>query len=189
MRRRSRRASRKDGTYLSPAQESDTARPLGRIFLSFPCACLARARNPEFRWRTWERIGILRAHNHPGEHRWKEILRWSLRMTDRAPPFSVILNGGCRSEESLTTSARSVTQSPRVQGEGKRRGGCCLFCNRRDARVRAASAAAHLRSRGVCQPLREVCETKNVAVSRLIPLRRKPAQGTGAAASRPAASS
>src|SRR6266851_6266223 len=37
---------------LSPAQDSDTARPLGRIFLSFPRACLARARNPEFRWRT-----------------------------------------------------------------------------------------------------------------------------------------
>jgi hypothetical protein len=39
----------------------DTARPLGRIFLSFPRAYLARERNPEFRWRTWGRAGILRA--------------------------------------------------------------------------------------------------------------------------------
>jgi hypothetical protein len=46
---------------LSPAQDSDTARPLGRMFLSFPRACLARARNPELRWRTWGRTGILRA--------------------------------------------------------------------------------------------------------------------------------
>src|SRR6266849_3191681 len=44
---------------LSPAQDRDTARPLGR--LSFPRACPARARNPEFRWRTWGRTGILRA--------------------------------------------------------------------------------------------------------------------------------
>src|SRR5216683_2333344 len=28
----------------------------------------------------------------------------------------------------------------RVAGEGKRRGGCCLFCNRRDARVRVRLA-------------------------------------------------
>src|SRR6266852_953272 len=36
-------------------------RTSARIFLSFPRACLARARNPEFRWRTWGRTGILRA--------------------------------------------------------------------------------------------------------------------------------
>jgi hypothetical protein len=38
------------------------------------------------------------------------------------PPFSVILNGGCRSEESLTTSVRSVTQSSPVYGEGQGEG-------------------------------------------------------------------
>jgi hypothetical protein len=46
----------------------------------------------------------------------------ALRMTDsERRPFSVILNGGCRSEESLTTSARSVTQSsPLAKGLGVR---------------------------------------------------------------------
>jgi hypothetical protein len=46
----------------------------------------------------------------------------ALRMTDsERRPFSVILNGGCRSEESLTTSARSVTQSsPLAKGPGVR---------------------------------------------------------------------
>src|ERR1700737_4768650 len=28
------------------------------MFLSFPRACLARAKNPEFRWRTWGRPGF-----------------------------------------------------------------------------------------------------------------------------------
>jgi hypothetical protein len=42
---------------------------------------------------------------------WKEILRGAQNDGYGAPPFSVILNGGCRSEESLTTSATSVTQS------------------------------------------------------------------------------
>src|SRR5216684_3047623 len=45
---------------VSPAQDSDTARSV-EFFLSFPRACLARARNPEFRWRTSGRTGILRA--------------------------------------------------------------------------------------------------------------------------------
>src|SRR5713226_6210303 len=42
----------KISSLLNPAQDSDTARPVGRMFLSFPRACLARARNPEFCWRT-----------------------------------------------------------------------------------------------------------------------------------------
>ncbi len=36
--------------------------------------------------------------------------------------------------------SRSLSLS--VQGEGKRRSGCGLFCNRRDARVRAATTYA-----------------------------------------------
>jgi hypothetical protein len=42
---------------------------------------------------------------------WKEILRCAQNDGYGAPPFSVILNGGCRSEESHTASATSVTQS------------------------------------------------------------------------------
>src|SRR6266851_2172711 len=51
----------KISSLLNPAQDSDTARPVGRMFLSFPRACLARARNPEFRWRASGRTRILRA--------------------------------------------------------------------------------------------------------------------------------
>src|SRR6266849_10346200 len=89
MRRRARRATRKDGTYLSPAQESDTARPLGRIFLSFPRACLARARNPEFRWRTWGRTGILRAaatrENDRARARARRNCRYDLQRLNKIP--------------------------------------------------------------------------------------------------------
>jgi putative membrane protein insertion efficiency factor len=51
------------------------------------------------------------SRNCLGGHWWKEILRCAQNDGHRAPAFSVILNGGCRSEESLTTSAASVVQS------------------------------------------------------------------------------
>src|SRR6266851_7266586 len=44
----------------------------------------------------------------------------------------------CLPRNSLSLSLSLQIPRP-VQGEGERRGGCCLFCNRRDARVRAAS--------------------------------------------------
>jgi putative membrane protein insertion efficiency factor len=50
-------------------------------------------------------------HIRLGGHWWKEILRCAQNDGYGARPFSVILNGGCRSEESLTTGATSLIQS------------------------------------------------------------------------------
>ncbi len=50
-------------------------------------------------------------HIRLGGHLWKEILRCAQNDGYGARPFSVILNGGRRSEESLTTGATSLIQS------------------------------------------------------------------------------
>ena len=50
-------------------------------------------------------------HNYLGGHLWKEILRCAQNDGLRSAVFSVILNVGCRSEESLATGATSVIQS------------------------------------------------------------------------------
>jgi uncharacterized protein len=50
-------------------------------------------------------------HIRVSGHLWQEILRGAQNDGYGAPPFSVILTGGCRSEESLTSGATSFIQS------------------------------------------------------------------------------
>src|SRR5713101_6601916 len=52
---------------------------------------------------------------------------FSILRPERAKKLSIGVHGFEEKQRKSTAS---------VQGEGKRYGGCCLFCNRRDARVR-----------------------------------------------------
>ena len=66
-----------------------------------PCSSLSAGASPMRR----------ALQNCDGRHLWKEILRCAQNDGYGARPFSVILNGGRRSEESLTTGATSLIQS------------------------------------------------------------------------------
>src|SRR5713226_7947573 len=123
-------------TIRDSANHRDSSGLARSLALSFSRVAAAR-RIPVLPHFLQQNSGFLaRARHAPGNDR-------KIRPSGRACHYRV--------QDSNRSLARSlqVRQPPlkrslarSVTGEGKRRGGCCLFCNRRDARVRVQRGLA-----------------------------------------------